>query len=446
MLFINPKTTKPTEQNTHFFREPNSGLLYLAAILDEYDFEVDLLDLEQFLHLSKTAVNNALLDYSTTHDVIGITSLTNTFQKAMDYAQIIRRKFPEKIIIFGGPHASFLSEQILKLDYQNERIIDFIVVGEAEFSLLKLIQLIKSNDVNHQDLANIEMKISKIPHIAYMNARGQYRYTGNQSEIIDLNTLPLPARYKLSPVNFYYTVANIIVNRGCPNQCSFCSRQQLFKSPRLRSLQSIDAEIRDIKSTQTYEFINFYDNINLNLTFFEKLCKLLQTPHLQIPWGCELRVDNLSSKHAQLLQKSGCKVIATGIESASKKVLKKNFKYQDPHKVKKGLELLKKCNIPVQAYFVLGLPGETQQTFRKTLDYIKQLPLTEEDTINYFIATPYPGSRLWTEREKFGINIIEHDFTKYDCEHIIFETKDLSYSQLKEMLQEAKSIETSFID
>ncbi|TXT65574.1 MAG: Ribosomal protein S12 methylthiotransferase RimO [Promethearchaeota archaeon] len=446
MLFINPKTTKPTEQDTHFFREPNSGLLYLAAILHEYDFEVELLDLEQYLHVSKAAVKSALIDYSSSHHIIGITSLTNNFQKAMDYARIIRRKSPKKIIIFGGAHVSFLSKQILKRDYEKDKIIDLIVVGEAEISLPKLMQLIKSNNITHQDLMNIEQKIRKIPNLAYINSRGKYEYTGNQSEIIDLNTLPLPARYKLRPVNFYYTVANIIINRGCPNQCSFCSRQQLFKSTRLRSLQSIDAEIRDIKSMQTYEFINFYDNINLNLTFFEKLCTLLQNTYLQIPWGCELRVDNLSPKHVRLLQKSGCQVIATGIESASKEVLRKNFKYQDPHKVKKGLEHLKKYDIPVQAYFVLGLPGETEQTFRKTLDYIKQLPLTEEDTINYFVATPYPGSRLWTEREEFGINIIEHDFTKYDCEHIIFETKDLSYSQLKEMLQEAKDIETSFMD
>jgi radical SAM superfamily enzyme YgiQ (UPF0313 family) len=144
------------------------------------------------------------------------------------------------------------------------------------------------------------------------------------------------------------------------------------------------------------------------------------------------------------MKQAGCRVIATGIESASEKVLKRNFKYQDPHKVKRGLGYLKENDISIQAYFVLGLPGETQNTFSTTLDYIDTLPLRKEDTINYFIATPYPGSKLWKDREDFGINIFEHDFSKYDCEHLIFETEDLSKSQLEKIYEKAKEIEKKY--
>lgn len=446
MLLINPKTTKPTEIKTSFFREPNNGLLYIAAILERNDIDVELFDMEQFLHLNKNTIRKTIINATSPHKIIGITSLTNTFQEAMKIAEIIRNEYPQKIIVFGGPHVSFLYETILRNDYNDKNLIDFIIVGEAEHALLNLVKILKYNQIENRDFKKIEGELQLIPNIAYINSKDSFTYTGNQAEIIDLDTLPLPARFKLDPINFYYTVANIIINRGCPNQCSFCSRQHLFKSTRLRSLKSIEAEIRDILSSQTYEFINFYDNINLNLAFFENLCKMLQSPHLEIPWGCELRVDNLSSYHCKLLKKSGCQVIATGIESASREILSNNFKYQDPDEVRKGIENLKKYNIPIQAYFVLGLPGETEDTFRKTINYIKDLPLTQEDTINYFSATPYPGSKLWTEREKFGIKIIETNFTKYDCEHIIFETKDLSYSQLKEMQHEAKTIETYFAD
>jgi len=446
MLLINPKTSKPTEINTDFFREPNNGLLYLAAILDRNNYDVEILDLEQFLHLGKKDVQKIIINNSFSHKIIGITSLTNTFTHAKKIAKVIKDSYPHKIIIFGGPHVSFLYENILKKDYQNEQIIDFIIVGEAEHSLLQLVKLIKFNSIQYHEFKDLENKINNIPNIAYINSNGNCIYTGDQTKIINLDSLPLPARFKLTPTNFYYTVANIIVNRGCPNQCSFCSRQQLFKSTRLRSLVSIEAEIRDIQSSQTYEFINFYDNININLNFFEDFCKMLQSSHLEIPWGCELRVDNISSHHSKLLKRAGCQVIATGIESASEEVLKMNFKYQNPQKVKKGLKNIKKYNIPVQAYFVLGLPGETEETFQKTIKYIQDLPLTAEDTINYFVATPYPGSRLWNEREEFGINICEKDFSKYDCEHIIFETEDLSYNQLKSMLIEAKQIETYFND
>ncbi|MCJ7650396.1 MAG: hypothetical protein MUP85_17440, partial [Candidatus Lokiarchaeota archaeon] len=97
-----------------------------------------------------------------------------------------------------------------------------------------------------------------------------------------------------------------------------------------------------------------------------------------------------------------------------------------------------------QAYFVLGLPGETEQTFSDTIQYIKQLSFDITDRINYFIATPYPGSRLWIEQEQFGINIFENDFSKYDCEHVIFQTNELSRDQLEKLHQKAKKVESHF--
>jgi len=121
-----------------------------------------------------------------------------------------------------------------------------------------------------------------------------------------------------------------------------------------------------------------------------------------------------------------------------------NLKFQNPRKIKEGIKHLKEVGIPIQAYFVLGLPGETQRTVQQTLEYIKSLPLTKEDTINFFAATPYPGSLLWDERDRFKIKIVETDFTKYDCHHIIFKTADLDFDNLKEIYSSAKEIETFF--
>jgi radical SAM superfamily enzyme YgiQ (UPF0313 family) len=444
VLLINPKTSKPTEINTDFFREPNSGLLYLAAVLDSNNINVEILDIEQFMGSSQDQRKKIIIKNCSSHQIIGITSLTNTFHNALNIASTIKNQFPEKFIIMGGAHVSFLYESILKTDFQNEKLIDFICIGEAEDNFLKLVELILSHNVNSSNFEILEQKINRIKGIAYINSKGNFVYTGEQRKIIDIENIPMPARYKLSPINYAYTVANIIVNRGCPNQCSFCSRQNLFKTTRIKSLDSLIAEIRDIKSSYTYEFINFYDNINLNKKFFQKFCNVLKSKEFNLPWGCELRVDNISYNDAGLLKEGGCKVIATGIESASEKVLQKNFKYQSPKKVKRGIEYLKKFDISIQAYFILGLPGETQKTFYKTINYIKNLPLNEEDTINYFIATPYPGSNLWENRNSFQIDIFEHDFSKYDCNHLIFETKDLKKELLQKMKKEAKEIERYF--
>lgn len=441
VLLVNPKTSKPTEVNTNYFREPNNGLLILAALLDRNGINVEILDLEQFLALNKEQREKILLDSVSGHKVIGITCLTNTFHNAHGIAKKIKDAFPEKYIIMGGPHVSFLYRSILKKDYQTENVIDFICVGEAEKTFLQLAKFLLRYRSKSAVLPQLQVQTDKLKGIAYISDTGRVMFTGERKGIINLNELPLPARYKLSPTNYYYTVANVIINRGCSNQCSFCSRQELFKSTRIRTIESIMSELRDIESSQMYKFVNFYDNINLQKAFLKELVHTLQKEDFSLPWGCELRVDNITAQEAQLMKQAGCQVIATGIESASPKVLQRNFKYQDPEKVKRGLGYLKDNNIAIQAYFVLGLPGETQKTFSTTLNYIDSLPLEEEDTINYFIATPYPGSKLWEEQDRFGIHIFEHDFSKYDCEHLIFETEDLTKDQLEEMYKKAKEVE-----
>ncbi|MFX1347019.1 MAG: B12-binding domain-containing radical SAM protein [Promethearchaeota archaeon] len=443
ILLINPKTSKSIEVQKEFFREPNLGILYLAAILDSNNIPVDILDLEQYIDFEKIRLKKVIKEKIHNYKIFGITSLTNTFHLALDLARIIKEKDKDNIVVLGGPHITFMYKEVLENDFKTENLIDFICIGEAENSFLKLVQILYFQMLNNKYLEDIEDHLSSINGIAFMNSEGKLHVN---KDIIptDLIQLPLPARYKLSHEYYYYTVANVIVNRGCPNQCSFCSRQKLFKKTKIRSIESILSEIRDINSMQTYNYINFYDNININRDFFKKFCMMFIENKLKIPWGCELRVDLITEEDAHLLKKAGCRLIATGIESASLEVLEKNLKYQDPTKVENGIINLKKENLPIQAYFVLGLPGETESTFNKTIDYIGKLPLEKGDKINYFVATPYPGSRLWDQRDNFNIKIIEKDFSKYDCNHIIFETPDLNIAKLEKLHSIAQKIELDF--
>ncbi len=439
ILLINPKTSKPTEIQTEYFREPNLGILYLAAILDRHNYPVDILDLEQYYDFNEKELEQLILNNVRKYDIIGITSLTNTFYVAIKIVKLIKTAYPHKYIILGGPHVSFQYQEILN----QYSFVDYICVGEAENSLLELLNILSKKETNPIEKKGIENQLGKIKGIAFKNSKNNIIFTGFPQPV-DIESIPLPARFLLPQENFHYRVANVIINRGCPNQCSFCSRQNLFKNIRIRSVKSIEAEIRDIISFQTYRYINFYDNININRRFFEQFCEMFIENEFQIPWGCELRVDSVTSNDAVLLKEAGCKLIATGIESASLDVLQKNLKYQHPKKVKEGIKHLKNVDIPVQIYFVFGLPGETKLTIKETLEFIKTLPLSSEDTINYFAATPYPGSRLWDDKENYGIKIIEVDFSKYDCRHIIFETMDLDFKTLNELYPSAREIETYF--
>ncbi len=443
ILLINPRTSKPSEVRSQFFREPNLGLLYLAAILDLNDIPVEILDLEQFIDLDEDELENVIHERIIDYKIFGITSLTNTFHLALNTAKIIKNYDRNNYVILGGPHVSFMYEDILQNDKRTEDLIDYICIGEAENTFLHLVKILIHKILNKENESIYETQLENLKGLAYLNAKGRF-CVNHSKEVIDIENLPLPARYKLSQENYYYTVANVIVNRGCPNQCSFCSRQNLFKNTRIRTIKSILEEIIDIKSLRTYNHINFYDNININRKFFRSFCKMFVENELDIPWGCELRVDTINSDDARLLKEAGCQLVATGIESANEMVLKTNFKYQDPERVRAGIVNLKKFNMAIQAYFVLGLPGETDHSFSETREYIKSLPFDDSDELNYFVATPYPGSRLWDEKEYFGISILENDFTKYDCNHIIFETKQLSKENLEGLYADAKKIEKAY--
>ncbi|MFW9874880.1 MAG: B12-binding domain-containing radical SAM protein, partial [Candidatus Thorarchaeota archaeon] len=410
------------------------------TVLDSNNIPVDILDLEQYLDYDEIELKNIIREKSSNYKIFGITSLTNTFHLALDLAKIIKEENKNNFVVLGGPHVTFMYKEILENDFKTENLIDFICIGESEYSFLKLVKILIFKMSNNKNLRDIEDKLSAIQGIAFINSKGSL-IANNTVITTNLQNLPLPARYKLSHEYYYYTIANVIVNRGCPNQCSFCSRQKLFKKTKIRSIDSILAEIRDIISMQSYQYINFYDNININRSFFRNFCYMFIENKLEIPWGCELRVDVLKEEESNLLKKAGCRLIATGIESASMEVLEKNFKYQDPIKVRSGIMSLKKYKIAIQAYFVLGLPGETEDTFKKTINYIKKLPLDKGDQINYFVATPYPGSQLWDQKEYFCINIIENDFAKYDCDHIIFETPNLNITKLEKLYSIAKRIE-----
>ncbi|MFX1497771.1 MAG: B12-binding domain-containing radical SAM protein [Promethearchaeota archaeon] len=436
ILLINPKTTKPSEIQSEFFREPNLGILYIAAMLDKYGIDVDILDLEHYSELSEISLRDIIIENIRDKIIIGITSLTNTFDLALKIVNIVKEYSKEKFIVLGGPHVSFYYKEIL----QSTKNVDYICVGEGEESFLQLSRVLMDyNDIKPQ---NYEDKIEKIRGLAFNNSNNRLIFTG-YPDFIDIEIIPLPARYKLES-NGYYRVANIIINRGCPYHCSFCSRQKLFKNVRIRTIDSILSEIRDIIAYQNYTYINFYDNINIETSFFKGFLNMFLENKINMPWGCELRVDSITDDQAYLLSNAGCRLVATGIESASIEVLKQNLKYQNPRDVMNGIINLKKYDIPIQAYFVLGLPGETEATFNHTLEFIKKLPFGADDKINYFIATPYPGSRLWEEKDKFNIEIIEKDFTKYDCQHIIFETPDLKKEILEKLYQKAKAIELYF--
>ncbi len=413
ILLVNPGTELNSKKK--YNREPPSGLLCIANYLRLNGLDVKVVDAEdkKLLHM--------YLDLEP--KIVGITCLTNTFNKAVEIASEIKRKLNNTKIVMGGPHATFMWKEIL----EKYDVIDFVIIGEGEYSLLELY-----NSVDN---------FRKIQGLAFR--MGDEIVSNGFSAIFDVNSFKYPERYYIIPNK--YEVASVIVNRGCPFNCSFCARQKLFREVRIRNPENIVDEMLDIEKLE-YSFIGLYDNININQEVALKICKNIKNKGLKIGWGAELRLDKLSEHLAYELSSSGCQVIAVGIESADENVLKLNGKYQSLDMVRKGIKNAKNAGLAIQCYFVIGLPGETNESFEKTIKFIEELPLIPGvDRIDFFMATPYPGSRLFENGgSEFNIKIIDKNWDHYDTEHVIFETEHLSLEDLQELFNFAKKYQKAF--
>jgi len=464
VALVNPRTslqTKNPKSLQNYQREPPTGLMILAAILEDSGYAVEIVDCSildnPFSFLRENATNYRLF---------GITSLTNTYYQAIQLAKTVKRFNPSSYIIMGGPHVSF---QYIEA-FRDIPFLDAVCIGESEKSFPVLVDLFLNHSVverlyNDVDLSKTFntfgksqeiLNSSHLPKgIAFPNqivldgfTRTIYEEYTYKNQILsinttgfpdptDLNNVPQPARHLIHA----YNVADIIVNRGCPNNCTFCSRTKMFPQVRVRSVFDIMKELDDVLYIPTYRFVNFYDNINLNKDFFDDFLDTLVERKFRLPWGAELRVDALAKYQVEKMVQANCKIIATGVESASPEVLQINGKNQSPEKVAKGIALLKSYDIAVQAYFVLGLPGETKETFKKTLEYIRNLPLEHGiDKIEIFPATPYPGSDLYEKRDKFGLKIANNNYNMYNCREIIMETRTLSFQKLSRLMDTAISL------
>ncbi|MBN2152887.1 MAG: B12-binding domain-containing radical SAM protein [Candidatus Lokiarchaeota archaeon] len=442
LLLVNPATELAGRGAWN--REPPVGLLYIAAVLDRDGFSCQTLDLSA----DDRPVEEILAGIPVPR-VVGFTCLTNTSRAALRLASKVRTWYrasdpPAPVVVMGGPHATFAYRDILATG-----LIDFCLTGEVEGFVSRFIDIATTE----YDLAAIKERVVTEGrgtfNVAFLDKLGSVSCSaGNESFPKELDALPLPARY-LHPINASkgaYRSATVIVNRGCPNQCIFCSRQALFRACRWRSPANVLAEIQAIHEAGHYEYYNLYDNVTVSREFMKGLLRFIVADrNLRLPWGAELRVDMVDEEAASLLQQANCRCVATGIESADDGILSTAGKFQSVDKVRQGLAWLKANGIPVQAYFVVGLPGETRATFEKTVAFILESPLEPgSDRLDFFAATPYPGSALHERREELGVEILDHDPDHYDCQHLVCKPSSISLPDLEAIWRDAKALEESF--
>jgi radical SAM superfamily enzyme YgiQ (UPF0313 family) len=389
------KTKEPKKREV---RTPE-GLLYIAAVALKEGFDVSLID----GHMAKMSFDELLQKViSLKPDILGAGGTTPEFPQTSRLLKIAKEKLG-CVTVVGGPHVSSIPhETLLKNPH-----IDFIVIGEGEEIFRELINAIRA-----------KKSIAGIKGIAYLK-KGKPVIHKSREPIKNLDKLPYPAWALIPMKNYLYPhqtegikqMASVITSRGCPFNCIFC-HSTFGKNIRYRSINSVVEELSEIKKRFGTEFFFFHDEtFTLNR---ERTMKLLQNfidRNLNIEWSCMTRANSLDEELISKMAESGCVRVSLGIESSNEEILNSVQKQNDLKRIRDAYRLLTKYGIETRGSLILGLPGETHKSIRRTLDFVKSLDIR---IAAFNIVTPYPGTELYKLAEEGkGLHLLTKDWSQY---------------------------------
>lgn len=351
---------------------PPTDLMYLAAVAEKAGLEAKINDYSQ-----NGDYEADLKEFNPDYLVVNIA--TPTLEHDLEAVKKAKEICPNVVTIAKGAAFLTLADRIIK--EHNE--LDFGILGEAENTLKEILE---------------EKPKAEILGL-YYKENDEVKFTGNRPFIEDLDSLPFPARH-LVDNNIYRrpdnnkVQATIKVSRGCPFHCFFCLATPVSGAKvRRRSPENIVAEIKEcVEKYNIKNFLFWSDIFNIDKEWTMKLCQAIIDSGLKITWSANTRADTADLEMAEMMYKSGCRLVSIGVESGSQYMLEKMGKKITLNDVRRTVKVFKKAKIRIYNYFVIGLPWETEETVEETIKFAIEL---NSDFISFYTATPLPGSRFY---------------------------------------------------
>lgn len=341
------------------------SLIYLGTAIEE-KHPVKIYD--RNLNVSDMDFTNFLKDYSP--DIVGFTS--NTSEVLFDIiqlGQLIRKEFPNILIIVGGPHATLEPESFLQKSY-----IDYVIRGEGEEALLEFCETFDKNPKKLKTLKNVNL-----------NPLRPY---------VEMDTLKIP-NYSLIDLK-RYKILYVSMNRGCPGNCTFCYNVRSWGKDGKAFVRTFGLEKSKELFRQLVEKYHFKvfsivdDHFITNKAYAIELCEYLRK--FNIHFFCFGRADYIDDEILSALKKAGCHTVQIGIESGSQKILNFLNKQLTVETNRKAIECCKRHGITCDASFMMGLPIEKIEDLDATVNFIKQ---TKPEITNLKIYDPLPGAIIF---------------------------------------------------
>lgn len=337
----------------------------------ETKYKKYLIELKQQKHPYWELLRNELERFNP--DYIGITFWTTFIASSIKTAELCRQHCPGAIILAGGPHVTLMPDDIKQL-----RSIDIGVIGEGEKTVLEI--------VNGKPLNEIE-------GIFYRNSEG-VDDNPVRPFIRDLDSLGIPDRSLLINKKNYSSedFGLIMTSRGCPYGCSYCATSIWRRIVRHRSIDSIIDEITYVKNEYGTIYFTFKDDSFLiNKKRVLEFCKKLVEKKLKVFWECNANLVNIEKDLLIAMKKAGCIAIKIGIETGSNKIHGIINKKLTNEIIEKQWKIIRSVDLHVTCYFMMGIPGETENDINQTIEFAKKMA---PDYISYSIYEIFPGTCL----------------------------------------------------
>jgi radical SAM superfamily enzyme YgiQ (UPF0313 family) len=398
---------------------PPLGVTYVAAAFEQAGADVRIFD---YLVAGYTPEKlKAQLD-EFRPEVVGTTSVTLNFPQAVEILSTAKRHRPSLVTMMGGPHVSFTAAETLKAFPG----VDLIVQGEGEMTIVELM----AEGMNPSAWEGTR-------GIAFRR-NGEVIVTEPRPFIEDLDTLPLPARHLL-PLSRYQALGysiSIITSRGCPYSCIFClGRRMVGNRVRLRSAPRVVDEIEQILA-YGIDRINVADDLFVSHRGrVREVCDEILRRALRFTWSAFARVNTVDRETLKLMREAGCDSVSFGVETGNSDLLKLARKGITREQVRKAVSLCREIGIVPHTSFIVGLPGETPETLEETGAFAASLG----SLYGYHFLTPFPGTTVREEAERYDIEILTDDWTRYDANSAIVRTSRLTPEQMNRFVADFES-------
>jgi radical SAM superfamily enzyme YgiQ (UPF0313 family) len=368
---------------------PPLGILTLAAILREQFEQPAVLELNRlyydYLGEGGSRSGRDFCAYTADcvppgFDVIGFSTICSSYPLTIRMAELLKRKYPETSIIFGGPQASVVDTATLEAF----PFVDLIVRGEADETLAKVLKTgLKSP------------ALLFLPGITFRSGGSVVR-NPEAPLVADLDALPFPA-FDLLPGVKNASFFALELGRGCPFACTFCSTNDFFRRRfRLKSPEVMLAHMQRVEREYgVRRFDLVHDMFTVDRKRVAAFCNTLLDAGVGYRWGCSARTDCIDDELITLMHRAGCHSVFFGVETGSARLQRAIDKDLNLPEAAARIASCTAAGMETSVSLITGFPEENEEDLAQTVDFLLDAARYERVEPQLHILSPLAGTPLY---------------------------------------------------